>query len=64
VNPDNILGSFSDLTVIAEQCPRGCSHLADAPDCALNEAQDNGELGESGATRLDSLHRLLATFKD
>lgn len=64
VNPDNILGSFSDLAAIGENCPRGCTHLASAPDCAINEAQEQGLLGDAGATRLDSLHRLLETFKD
>ncbi|MCI2958067.1 ribosome small subunit-dependent GTPase A [Agromyces atrinae] len=62
VNPDNILGAFSDLAVIAERCPRGCTHLPDAPDCALNEALEAGELGDSGRARLDSLQRLLTTF--
>ncbi len=37
VNPDNILRSFTDLAAIAADCPRGCTHLPDAPDCALNE---------------------------
>ena len=63
VNPENILGSFTDLTELAEQCPRGCSHLADARDCALNEALANGILGDIGAQRIDSLQRLLMTFK-
>jgi ribosome biogenesis GTPase len=64
VNPANILGSFPDLNAVAEQCPRGCSHLATAPDCALNEALEAGELGEAGAIRVDSLQRLLTTFGD
>ena len=64
VNPDNILGSFPDLTAVAEACPRGCSHLLEAPDCAINEALADGKLGASGATRVESLHRLLATFAD
>jgi ribosome biogenesis GTPase len=63
VNPDNILGSFSDLTELAEKCPRGCSHLPDAPDCALNEALEDGILEANGAHRKDSLQRLLMTFK-
>lgn len=63
VNPDNILGSFSDLAIIGEKCPRGCTHLATSPDCAINEAQEQGLLGDAGTIRLDSLHRLLQTFK-
>lgn len=62
VDPANILGAFTDLARIAEDCPRGCTHLADSPDCAMIEAVDAGELGETGRARLDSLQRLLATF--
>ncbi len=62
VDPANILGAFTDLARIAEDCPRGCTHLADAPDCAMNEAVAAGELGEIGRARLDSLQRLLSTF--
>jgi len=62
VDPANILRAFTDLAVVAEECPRGCTHLPDAPDCALVEAVAEGRLGERGAARLDSLQRLLATF--
>ncbi|WP_353827369.1 ribosome small subunit-dependent GTPase A [Agromyces sp. SYSU T0242] len=62
VDPANILGAFADLARVAEDCPRGCTHLPDSPDCAIIEAVEAGELGESGRVRLDSLQRLLATF--
>ncbi|RKS88552.1 ribosome biogenesis GTPase [Microbacterium sp. AG790] len=62
VDPANILRAFTDLAVVAEECPRGCTHLPDAPDCALIEAVAEGRLGERGAARLDSLQRLLSTF--
>ena len=62
VDPANILKAFSDLAAVAEDCPRGCTHLPDAPDCAIIEAVAEGRLGERGAARLDSLQRLLATF--
>ncbi|WP_308799674.1 ribosome small subunit-dependent GTPase A [Agromyces silvae] len=62
VDLSSILAAFTDLARIAEQCPRGCTHLPDAPDCAIVEAVDAGELGETGAARLDSLQRLLGTF--
>jgi len=61
VDPDNILRAYPDLLRVAEDCPRGCTHLPDAPDCALNEAVAAGRLP---AGRLDSLQRLLSTFKD
>ncbi|GAA1749084.1 ribosome small subunit-dependent GTPase A [Agromyces humatus] len=62
VDRANILGAFTDLARVAEDCPRGCTHLPDAPDCAIVEAVEAGELGETGQARLDSLQRLLTTF--
>ncbi|KAA9155683.1 ribosome small subunit-dependent GTPase A [Microbacterium lushaniae] len=62
VDPANILGAFTDLAEIAKECPRGCTHLPDAPDCAIAEAVAEGRLGPGGAARLDSLQRLLMTF--
>jgi ribosome biogenesis GTPase len=62
VNPDNILRSFTDLAELAKDCPRGCTHLADAPDCAIAEQVAAGALGAAGPARLDSLQRLLATL--
>ncbi|MET1044465.1 MAG: ribosome small subunit-dependent GTPase A [Microbacteriaceae bacterium] len=59
VNPDNILRSFTDLAAIAEECPRGCTHLPDAPDCAIAEAV---ERGEASRERFDSAQRLLLTL--
>ena len=62
VDPSNILTAYTELAEIADGCPRGCTHLADAEDCALNEAAADGTLGETGKARLESLQRLLATF--
>ncbi|GAB3144983.1 ribosome small subunit-dependent GTPase A [Microbacterium neimengense] len=62
VDPANILRAFTDLATVAEDCPRGCTHLPDAPDCAIIAAVAEGKLGPSGAARLDSLQRLLTTF--
>jgi len=59
VNPDNILRSFSDLLAVSESCPRGCTHLPDAPDCALNETMTKRKLS---AERVDSLQRLLQSL--
>ncbi len=64
VDPANILKAFTDLDLIADGCPRGCTHLPDAPDCAIVEAVAEGRLGPNGAARLDSLQRLLQTFGD
>ncbi|MFG6476152.1 ribosome small subunit-dependent GTPase A [Microbacterium sp. P06] len=62
VDPANILGAFTELALVAENCPRGCTHLPDAPDCAIVEAVAEGRLGPEAAARLDSLQRLLITF--
>ena len=62
VDTANILKAFTDLDLIAQECPRGCTHLPDAPDCAIVEAVAEGRLGPNGAARLDSLQRLLQTF--
>lgn len=64
VDPANILASFTELAAVAKQCPRGCTHLPDAPDCALIEAAERGEFSETELARLDSLQRLLQTFSD
>ncbi len=62
VKPDNVLKAFTDLAELAEDCPRGCTHLPDAPDCAIAEGVAEGRLGEAGVQRLDSFHRLLASL--
>jgi ribosome biogenesis GTPase len=64
VDPANILAAYTELAEIAEECPRGCTHLPDAVDCALNEAAAAGRLSETGKDRLESLQRLLTTFGD
>lgn len=64
IDTDHLVDAFGDLAAIAENCPRGCSHLADAPDCAMNEAVESGQLNARGAARLDSLQRLLTTLVD
>ncbi|MFC0681103.1 ribosome small subunit-dependent GTPase A [Lysobacter korlensis] len=59
VQPENLLRGFTDLAAVAEDCPRGCTHLPDAPDCELNEAAARGDLNPD---RVDSLQRLLITL--
>jgi ribosome biogenesis GTPase len=62
VDPNNILGAFPDLAAFAEECPRGCTHLADAPDCNINDSLEQDRLGAQGRARVESLQRLLTTF--
>ncbi|MGZ0711393.1 ribosome small subunit-dependent GTPase A (plasmid) [Coraliomargarita sp. W4R53] len=64
VDTANILRAFTDLAEVALECPRGCTHLETAPDCALPGAAASGRLGDRGAERVDSLQRLLATFAE
>jgi ribosome biogenesis GTPase len=59
VDPANVLRAFTDLAAVAADCPRGCTHLADAPDCALDEAVAGGRLP---ADRVDDFRRLLASL--
>ncbi|MBN9613218.1 MAG: ribosome small subunit-dependent GTPase A, partial [Actinobacteria bacterium] len=59
VTSDGILRGFTDLAEIIDSCPRGCTHLADAPDCELDAAIADGRLDAAGALRVDSLRRLL-----
>jgi ribosome biogenesis GTPase len=59
IDPDNLIKSFEDLWEVAKNCPRDCSHLAEAPDCDLDEAITKGLLK---ANRVDSLRRLLASL--
>jgi ribosome biogenesis GTPase len=62
IDPANILRSFTDLAVLALECPRGCTHLPDAPDCAIIEGVASGALGDRGAQRLESFQRLISTL--
>ena len=59
VDAESILSSFHDLAPLIDQCPRGCTHLADAPDCELDAAIADGRLDAVGAERVESLRRLL-----
>ena len=64
VQTEQVVAAFPDLTIVAdEKCPRGCSHLPDAPDCALDEwvdSETDPELTAARHQRLESLRRLLS----
>jgi len=57
VDLDRIIDHFPDLEPGTDECPRGCTH--DEPECALDEFVAAGRAGPAGASRLESLRRLL-----
>jgi ribosome biogenesis GTPase len=57
VDLDRIIDHFPDLEPGTAECPRGCTH--DEPECALDEWVASGQAGPAGASRLESLRRLL-----
>ncbi|MGO2559516.1 ribosome small subunit-dependent GTPase A [Brachybacterium sp.] len=63
VGPDELLGAFADLVQLAEECPRGCTHLEDAPDCSLDGQVAAGGAGSAGPARLLSYRRLATTLR-
>lgn len=60
VAPESVLGAFDDLAEFTADCPRGCTHQADAPECGLDDAVERGELS---ADRVSSFRRLGAVFR-
>ena len=57
VDPERIVNHFPDLEPGTEGCPRGCTH--DEEECALDDWVAGGAAGPAGASRLESLRRLL-----
>ena len=55
----NVLSGFPDLAAVAEDCPRGCGHLADEDYCELSLAAADGRLAPR---RVESMQRLLGTL--
>ena len=55
VAPDAVVAAFPELAAITAECPRGCTHMADSPDCLLDEFPVD-------PARLDSLRRLLTAL--
>ena len=59
VTPDQVVTALGDVAEIVADCPRGCPHLADSLDCALDAAVEDGRLT---AARLASLRRMLTVL--
>jgi ribosome biogenesis GTPase len=58
VSRDRIVAAFPDLAAITTDCPRGCSHEAGAPECALDVAVADERLPP---VRLESFRRMLGS---
>ena len=60
IKPENVLDAFSDLAEIAEQCPRGCTHLGPPadPECAFDEISD-----PAVRRRAEAVRALLSTLE-
>ncbi|MFT4082051.1 MAG: ribosome small subunit-dependent GTPase A [Nocardioides sp.] len=56
VQPEDLIEAFGDLDELTEDCPRGCTHAADEPECGLDVALANGEVDPE---RVTSFRRLL-----
>jgi ribosome biogenesis GTPase / thiamine phosphate phosphatase len=56
VEPEHLIEAFPDLDEMTEDCPRGCTHAAEEPECGLDEAI---ERGDADPERVASFRRLL-----
>lgn len=61
VQPEHLIEAFPDLDEMTEDCPRGCTHGADEPECGLDEAIAEGQ---ADSERVESFRRLLAARYD
>ena len=64
VPQENILAAFTELVPATVNCPKGCTHLADSPGCAMDAWVADGHAGPAGAQRLNSLRKLLISRTD
>ena len=57
VQPERLIEAFPDLDEMTEECPRGCTHGSEEPECGLDEAVT---AGTADPERVESFRRLLA----
>lgn len=57
VEPEHLIEAFPDLDEMTEDCPRGCTHGTDEPECGLDEAL---AAGTADPDRVASFRRVLA----
>jgi ribosome biogenesis GTPase len=53
VEPEQLIGAFTDLDALTVACPRGCTHGDGVPECGLDQ-------GDADPERVASYRRLLA----
>ena len=58
VDPGHLIQAFPDLAALTGDCPRGCTHAATEPECALDEAAASGQVDKG---RVTSYRRLLSS---
>ena len=65
VEPNTVIAAFDELWEVTEDCPRGCEHLPDSPECALDDwVRESPESEkEYRRTRVESIRRLLTSLK-
>ncbi|MDO5034475.1 MAG: ribosome small subunit-dependent GTPase A [Actinomycetaceae bacterium] len=64
VDPTTVIAAFDEIWEVTENCPRGCEHLADSPQCALDDwVREGGDDPEFRKTRTESIRRLLTSLK-
>jgi ribosome biogenesis GTPase len=56
VRPEDLIEAFPDLDEMTEDCPRGCTHGTDEPECGLDEGVASGL---ADPERVASFRRLL-----
>ncbi len=56
VDPRHLIGAFEDLDALTVDCPRGCTHASSEPECALDDAMEQGRIDRA---RVRSFRRLL-----
>jgi ribosome biogenesis GTPase len=58
VEPEHLIRAFPDLAELTEDCPRGCTHGENEPECGLDDAVKRGDTDRA---RVESFRRLLAS---
>jgi ribosome biogenesis GTPase len=61
VQPEDLIEAFPDLDEMTEDCPRGCTHGDDEPECGLDAAVERAEVDRD---RVESFRRLLTARTD